>query len=504
MTARQLDELVQAAFDGSLDEARGEQLRRALRESPAALDVYCRHAVLDSALRSHATGAVKLPGAVHASARLALGLRARRRVVVSLATAAVLLLCTGIVLSMIWISQAPTAGAAFALTPGSVLIDAEGSAAHDSRLPTGKRFTLTQGVLEIEFGSGTRTIIEGPAEFQIGGRNSLDLTGGQAWFHAPPQAAGFQVNCPRFRVTDLGTEFGIDQREGWPASVHLITGSVEIQALGGKRAARKLRAEQAAVLTPAGDWQPGRTDRARFRTSLPVELPRLELALGEFDGHSIPLRGTILGLASASAVVHNPQRATVVPGIGGSALELDGAHIETDWPGISGTAPRSFACWLRLAEAPAQTGATAPPLAWWGDPTGHWNRKFKVAVVGRGDRDGAVLRVSFGGTFLDGATPLPRGEWRHIAVVYAGNDPNGRPDLRAFIDGQPEPLAFAQDTGDSIATATAGSTSSNLALGRYELPADSRDPFLRAALCRYQILAGALNDERIRELAAEK
>jgi hypothetical protein len=212
----------------------------------------------------------------------------------------------------------------------------------------------------------------------------------------------------------------------------------------------------------------------------------------------------MLGLASANAVVHEPQRATVVPGIGGPALELDGAHIETDWPGISGTAPRSFACWLRLAEAPDRTGGTAPPLAWWGDPTGNWNRKFKVAVVGGGDREAAVLRVSFGGTFLDGVTPLPHGEWRHIAVVYAGNDPDGRPDLRAFIDGRPEPLVFAQDTGDSIATAAAGAWSSNLALGRYELPADSRDRFLRAALCRYQIFAGTLDDARIRELAAGK
>jgi hypothetical protein len=225
----------------------------------------------------------------------------------------------------------------------------------------------------------------------------------------------------------------------------------------------------------------------------------LEFAFADINGDVVPIQGDLPGVHRAKARLVRPGKARITRDPAGGTLELDGAFIETDWPGISGTAPRTLATWCRL---PARyRPATAPPLAVWGDPDLAASRKFKVAVVSH--RGKTILRVSFGRFLINGSTDLAGGRWRHLAVTYAGNDPDGRPLVRMFINGVEEEGAIVAEGGGEIRTETESSESVGLSLGRYELPASGRDPFLRAALRDYRIFAGTCDEEEIRRLTLD-
>ena len=99
---------------------------------------------------------------------------------------------------------------------------------------------------------------------------------------------------------------------------------------------------------------------------------------------------------------------------------------------------------------------------------------------------------------------LADGEWHHLAVVYQSNDADGSPRLRFFVDGRDEAIDPASIAGFPIETAVSGEHSGTMAIGRYELAARGRNPYLVAALDELRIFAGALSEEEIRSLAGER
>ncbi len=494
MTPRDLEQAIQDAFDGCLDDKRAAELRAALKASPEALALYCDHALLESELRRHAAGRGRIPGNIPARVRVAERARQRRQVLVSLFSAAAVLLVTGIVLRLVWVSRyAPLAG--IQVSPGSVLTHRGGELAKDTPVE------LAQGVARLAIQSGVEAVIEGPATFQLRAGNRLELTSGHAWFRVSAKGRGFRVVAPAFEVVDLGTEFGIDLREDQEPQVHVLDGRVETQARGGNRQKLDLAAGQAARLKPNGRWQPVSADPAKFRKHLPRRLPELAMDFDSIEDGKLSIRGDILGATEATARVSGPAR--LVPGVSGMALDFNGGgtHLETNWPGISGSAPRTVALWCRIPRG--TRFQTAPPLVWWGDPALGWNRKFKVALVTLSNGN-TVLRTSFGDTRVDGSTGLADGEWHHLAVVYQSNDIDGSPRLRFYVDGRDEAIDPASIAGFPIETAVSGEHSGTMAIGRYELAARGRNPYLVAALDELRIFAGALSEEEIRSLAGER
>jgi len=494
MNRRHWEQQLQDAFDGVLSDADAEALAERLRSSPAALADYCDQAIMEAELRRETAGARWIPGATPASSRFAVHVH-RRRAVISLAVAASVMLLGGLVLRMFWAPAIPAVQVS--LTPGSILLAANGSPVVGNELAAGESWMLGQGVAEIRFPNRVRALIDGPASLRIVAENCVEIAGGHSWFHVPPSAAGFRVVTPGFEVTDLGTAFGIDLREDLPPQVHCLEGLVEIRARIGNRHARLLAAGQAAVLRPNGRWTGRSADLSKFRTTLPAEIPSLTLGLTEFHGHVIPVTGDLPGIDGAGARLIHSENARIVIDEGGPALELDGAYIESDWPGISGSAPRTFATWCRLPSG--YRPPTAPPLALWGNPATGWNRKFKIAVAANNER--THLRVSFGEIIINGTSDLADGRWHHLAVTYQGNDPAGRPLVRMFVDGVEEVTAAGSVSSGEIRTETETTRSVGLSLGRYELPTHNRDPFLRAALRDYRIFAGVLGPDEIRSLA---
>jgi hypothetical protein len=226
----------------------------------------------------------------------------------------------------------------------------------------------------------------------------------------------------------------------------------------------------------------------------------------DFEGierESLAIRGDILGAEHATAKLIRPDLARIVPGVSGNAMELkgNGASIETNWQGISGTAPRTVSLWCRIPKGVKQQ--TAPPLVWWGNPAKGWNRKFKVALFTNAEGR-TVLRSSFGEYFADGSTELADGSWHHLAVVYRANRSDGEPDLSFYIDGYPEPVTPRNTGITHVETDTRSGVSGCMGIGRYELPEGDRNPFLNAALDDLRIFAGALDYETIREIAEKR
>ena len=88
---------------------------------------------------------------------------------------------------------------------------------------------LESGITAIEFYSGARVILEGPAILELTSENSAILREGRIRAQVPPQACGFSVSTPQIEVIDLGTEFGMNiEEDGHLTEVHCFSGLVDI------------------------------------------------------------------------------------------------------------------------------------------------------------------------------------------------------------------------------------------------------------------------------------
>lgn len=118
--------------------------------------------------------------------------------------------------------------------------------AEDLEMESGAVFSpgtlkLSDGLAQIEFYSGARLIVEGPAELELISANSTICRSGKLRAFIPPQARGFTVLSPQFELVDLGTEFGVEIGEQGEAKVLVFDGEVELYPPDGKRAQDQLQ-----------------------------------------------------------------------------------------------------------------------------------------------------------------------------------------------------------------------------------------------------------------------
>ena len=73
---------------------------------------------------------------------------------------------------------------------------------------------LDAGIARIEFFSGARIMIEGPAELRLISPAEAFCASGRLSADVPPQAQGFRIGTPQASVVDLGTSFGISVGSG--------------------------------------------------------------------------------------------------------------------------------------------------------------------------------------------------------------------------------------------------------------------------------------------------
>lgn len=96
------------------------------------------------------------------------------------------------------------------------------------QLTTGQTINPAAGRIKINFRSGAKLALEGPAELQILGPNSARLSNGVATVRVPGEIKGFVLVTPHERVTDLGTSFGVDVSQDGGTSISVFEGEVEL------------------------------------------------------------------------------------------------------------------------------------------------------------------------------------------------------------------------------------------------------------------------------------
>ena len=88
---------------------------------------------------------------------------------------------------------------------------------------------LQRGVVELEFYSGAKVILQGPARFTTKEKNLGQLDFGRLAANVPEKAHGFAVQTPSLDVTDLGTEFGLFVDAECDSDVHVFKGEVRVE-----------------------------------------------------------------------------------------------------------------------------------------------------------------------------------------------------------------------------------------------------------------------------------
>ena len=94
-------------------------------------------------------------------------------------------------------------------------------------LPVGALKLLTGAVL-VEFYSGARVVLEGPADLELLTSGKAFLRSGKLSAHVPTQAKGFTIQTPGATVIDHGTDFGVIAGGTAPSEVHVFSGNVEV------------------------------------------------------------------------------------------------------------------------------------------------------------------------------------------------------------------------------------------------------------------------------------
>lgn len=90
-------------------------------------------------------------------------------------------------------------------------------------------YKLERGSVELQFGSGARVVIEGPAAFDLVDGSTMHLNQGSLWSHCPPEARGFTVRMPGGReIVDYGTEFGARVDPAGTGEVKVMEGEVKV------------------------------------------------------------------------------------------------------------------------------------------------------------------------------------------------------------------------------------------------------------------------------------
>ncbi len=147
-------------------------------------------------------------------------------------------------------------------------------------VPLGRKYALLSGLMEISYDSGAKVILQGPCTYEVESRAGGYLSqgrltarvvtggGGRGAEHEPvtaslvqPATIGhseypvarppspvprFTVRTPTAKITDLGTEFGVEVDPSGASTAHVYRGRVELAAVGGGRAgsAKPIRLEK--------------------------------------------------------------------------------------------------------------------------------------------------------------------------------------------------------------------------------------------------------------------
>jgi len=96
------------------------------------------------------------------------------------------------------------------------------------RLSTKTPLRLNKGFAELVFDEGAKVVVEAPAAFELRGEDRMMVQSGRVTTLVSEAAQGFRVDTPTSRVTDLGTEFGVQVSNRGDTVVQMYQGRARL------------------------------------------------------------------------------------------------------------------------------------------------------------------------------------------------------------------------------------------------------------------------------------
>ncbi len=269
-----LEKLLDAYFEGTLDLAAKEDLEQLLASSTGARECFWDRSGMENSLENWAGKSRGESMAFPAPALRVPSLWRRQwPAITGWAAAAVLMVA--------WLLQSPprketslpvadagppektvpSVQPAADDTPVAYLsrvtgVTAEGRVLQGQSLRAGREVTIGDGLLELDFYSGARVSIQGPARFVPDSDMRLTVTEGTVQVDVPDSAKGFILALPDGTVTDFGTSFGVEVRGGKTSRLQVSRGEVELAGTKDGGAARRIVQGEAFSLAETGSSTP--------------------------------------------------------------------------------------------------------------------------------------------------------------------------------------------------------------------------------------------------------
>ena len=326
MNRRELEQNLQDLFEGRLDAERFKTLQRVLRSDPETREIYLDCAELHSNLQFRAEGT----DLMQVMSMEKVVERRQRKIFWGALKGAVAAVLVGMVAMAFIVTRPPSPVLTFKVSPGTRVVTSHRDSGDDTPqgqvLQPGSRLEVSSGTVELDFASGVRGIVRGPADLTLQRDDLLDLVNGTVWFEVPAKAVGFQVSTPDFVLTDLGTEFGIVSEPNFLDEVHVFAGRVEVRHRQGLKTTTQLTKGEARFAEPTGRWREIPVRRDHFLDELPTTVlePRIQVS-EQSNTEQLAYAGDV----SASDLLHGLTPVTTGwnTSYGASPLELtDGIH----------------------------------------------------------------------------------------------------------------------------------------------------------------------------------
>jgi hypothetical protein len=338
----------------------------------------------------------------------------------------------------------------------------EDSAGHREGATLGAEvFRLASGTAEIQFFSGATMTVEGPAEILLRSAWEADCREGSVRMQVPPAARGFKLQSPSTEIIDLGTEFGLEVRDG-KGHVEVFDGEIEVRHEDGEK--QLVTKGQALGLLPD---QPAATvrngeihfpDRDHF-DSAAVEQQRSDFERWTSHRDSLAQDDRLI----AYYTFDREEKSSLVPNLARPPKQgLEGAVILAEpvagrWPGLKsalefrrpGSRVRvnipgevsafTFACWVRIDSLDRWYNALFMGDGYeTGEP--HWQIKdtgqmmLSVMIDDSKPNPGAPNDAGFHRVYY--SPPMwdlsMSGQWMHLASVF---DPINR-EVCHYVNGK--------------------------------------------------------------------
>ncbi|EWH10217.1 hypothetical protein DS2_08957 [Catenovulum agarivorans DS-2] len=375
------------------------------------------------------------------------------------------------------------------------------------KLNKGKIY-LDQGYSEVAMGNGVVLVLEAPIQLDIRSENLVILEKGKLVAKVPPQAIGFRVDTPSSEIIDLGTEFAVDVNERGESQVHVLDGEVKARA-SKQQAFKMLKKDQALAFSLDEKMQIIQSSPNLFMRALPgksaVNPDYLHWSFDQADAGQFVSDGK--GIAGQHYPAYDRTENGQINQIGGvfaNAIALDGKSnwLETDFPGISGDAPRTVSFWVKVPQDIGMHEVFG--IVSWGTQELYSAWQISPNPFPQNGPIGA-LRIGTYNAQVVGTRDLRDGQWHHVAVVlYGGEASDISTHVLMYVDGELE-----KTNGKSVAkvnTKISQENSRPLSLGRNigYTQAHEKNKFFRGAVDELYVFDAALEQQQIRALMDNK